>query len=73
MMVHRWNIPLILGDSRMRIVVGSPEEAINWLIHEPNQDTPKWKRAWNACRDVIEGRIRSEDARKAVELAAARG
>ncbi|XAZ26378.1 DUF982 domain-containing protein (plasmid) [Sinorhizobium sp. B11] len=57
----------------MRIVVGSPEEAINWLIHEPNQDTPKWKRAWNACRDVIEGRIRSEDARKAVELAAARG
>lgn len=57
----------------MRIVVGSPEEAINWLIHEPNQDTPKWKRAWNACRDVIDGRIRSEDARKAVELVAARG
>ncbi len=72
MMIHRWKSPLVLGDSRIRIVVGSPEEAINWLIHEPNQDTPKWKRAWKACRDVIEGRIRTEDAKQAVKLAGAR-
>lgn len=72
MLVHRWKKPLVLGDSRIRIVVGSPEEALTWLIHEPNQSTAKWQRAWQACRAVIEGRMRAEDARSAVQLAAAR-
>jgi hypothetical protein len=71
MIVHRWKNPLVLGDNRIRIVVGSPEEAINWLVHEPNQSTPKWRHAWKACRDAIEGRVRAEDARRAVQLAAA--
>ncbi|KWV57986.1 hypothetical protein AS026_30550 [Rhizobium altiplani] len=70
MLVHRWKKPLVLGDNRIRIVVGSPEEAINWLIHEPNQSAPKWIRAWEACRAVTDGRIGAEDARSAVQLAA---
>jgi hypothetical protein len=72
MLVHRWKNPLVLGDSRIRIVVGSPEEAINWLSHEPDQSGDKWRRAWKACRAAIEGRMRAEDARSAVQLAAAR-
>lgn len=72
MLVHRWKKPLVLGDSRIRIVVGSPEEALTWLIHEPNQSTAKWQRAWEACRAVIEGRMRAEDAKPAVQFAASR-
>ncbi|RDJ03527.1 DUF982 domain-containing protein [Rhizobium grahamii] len=71
MLVHRWKEPLGLGDSRIRIVVSSPEEALTWLIHEPDQSTAKWKRAWNACRAVIEGRMKAEDAKPAVKQAAA--
>ncbi|KQV65137.1 DUF982 domain-containing protein [Rhizobium sp. Root1220] len=70
MLVHRWKKPLVLGDSRMRIVVGSPEEALTWLIHEPNQGTTKWQRAWTACVASIKGQVGAEDARTAVQLAA---
>jgi len=71
MLVHRWEKPLVLGDSRIRIVVGSPEEALTWLIHEPNQSAPKWQRAWKACQAVVDGRMNAEDAKTAVKLAAA--
>ncbi|MBW9115537.1 DUF982 domain-containing protein [Rhizobium cauense] len=70
MLVHRWETPLVLGDDSIRIVVGSPEEALTWLIHEPNQSTIKWRRAWEACRAVVEGRMKTEDAKSAVRLAA---
>lgn len=70
MLVHRWETPLVLGDNRIRIVVGSPEEALTWLLHEPNQSTTKWQRAWEACRAVVEGRMKTEDAKSAVWLAA---
>lgn len=72
MLVHRWKKPLVLGDRRIRIVVGSPEEAMNWLIHEPNQTSDKWRRAWQACRAAIDGRMAAEDAKSAVQLAVER-
>ncbi len=72
MLVHRWERPLVLGDNRIRIVVGSPEEALTWLVHEPNQGAAKWQRAWKACKAVVEGRMKAEDAKSAVKLAAAR-
>ncbi|WP_223217111.1 DUF982 domain-containing protein [Rhizobium cauense] len=53
-------------------VVGSPEEALTWLIHEPNQSAAKWQRAWKACQAVVEGRMKTEDAKSTVRLAAAR-
>ncbi|WP_455872869.1 DUF982 domain-containing protein [Rhizobium yanglingense] len=49
-----------------------PEEAMNWLIHEPNQTSDKWRRAWQACRAAIDGRMAAEDARSAVQLAVKR-
>jgi hypothetical protein len=72
MLVHRWETPLVLGDNGIRIVVGSPEEALTWLVHEPNQSAAKWQRAWMACRAVVEGRMKTEDAKSAVQLAATR-
>lgn len=71
MLVHRWETPLVLRDNRIRIVVGSPEEALTWLIHEPNQNSAKWQQAWKACRAVVEGRLKTEDAKAAVQFAAA--
>ncbi|WFU89530.1 DUF982 domain-containing protein [Rhizobium sp. CC1099] len=45
---------------------------MNWLIHEPNQTSDKWRRAWQACRAAIDGRMAAEDARSAVQLAVER-
>ncbi|ULJ74048.1 DUF982 domain-containing protein [Rhizobium gallicum] len=45
---------------------------MNWLIHEPNQNSDKWRHAWRTCRAVHEGRLPPEEARFAVELAAGR-
>ncbi|NNH31004.1 DUF982 domain-containing protein [Rhizobium sp. SEMIA 4085] len=70
MLTQRWKKPLVLGDGRIRIIVGSAEEAMNWLIHEPNQSSDKWRHAWRTCRAVHEGRLPAEEARSAVELAA---
>ncbi|WP_275593274.1 DUF982 domain-containing protein [Rhizobium gallicum] len=72
MLTHRWKKPLVLGDGRIRVIVGSAEEAMNWLIHEPNQNSDKWRHAWRTCRAVHEGRLPPEEARFAVELAAGR-
>jgi hypothetical protein len=46
---------------------------MNWLIHEPNQNTERWRNAWRACHAVHEGQLPAEDARIAVELAATGG
>jgi hypothetical protein len=70
MMVHRWKNPLVLGDSRMRI--GSAEEPMNWLVHEHTRALTNGGALKKAGRDAIAGRMRAEDARKAVQLAATR-
>ncbi|SCW72985.1 Protein of unknown function [Rhizobium mongolense subsp. loessense] len=71
MLIQRWKEPLVLGDGRIRIVLGSAEEAMNWLIHEPNQNSEKWRNAWRTCNAAHEGRLSAEEARSAVQLAAA--
>lgn len=70
MLATRWKNPLILEDRGLRITLGSAEEAMNWLIHEPDQRSERWKHAWQTCRAVHEGRLPPEEARSAVRLAA---
>ena len=72
MLVHRWKKPLVVSDSRIRITVGSPEEAMNWLTHEPNHNSDKWQGAWSACLAAIEGRMPADEARSAVQRVAGR-
>ncbi|UWU18914.1 DUF982 domain-containing protein (plasmid) [Rhizobium sullae] len=44
---------------------------MNWLIHEPNQNSEKWRHAWRTCNAAHEGRLSAEEARSAVQIAAA--
>lgn len=70
MLVTRWSKPLVIHDEGLRISVGSAEEAINWLTHEPHQDTEKWRKALRKCWAAIKGNLPPDAARSAVRLAA---
>lgn len=72
MLANRWKEPVVIQDGRIRITLTSPEEAINWLAHERDQRSDRWRHAWQTCRAVHEGRLPAEEARSAVQLAAQR-
>ena len=69
MLVHRWKKPLIVKDDGLKFVIGSPEEAMTWLIHQPRKASSKFRRAWEACRAVVDERLNSESSRSVVALA----
>ncbi|MGR9170648.1 MULTISPECIES: DUF982 domain-containing protein [Rhizobium] len=69
MLATRWKKPLILEKAGLRITLTSAEEAMNWLLHEPNQHRGSWRHAWHTCRAVHEGRLPANQARSAVQLA----
>ncbi|TCV60025.1 DUF982 domain-containing protein [Neorhizobium sp. S3-V5DH] len=70
MLVTRWKTPVVINDRGIRITLTSPEEAINWLAHERDQRSSKWRHAWQTCRAVHEGRLPADEARSAVQLVA---
>jgi subtilisin-like proprotein convertase family protein len=72
MLANHWKEPVVIQDGRIRITLTSPEQAINWLAHERDQNSGKWRNAWQTCRAVHEGRLSAEEARSAVWLAAQR-
>jgi Protein of unknown function (DUF982) len=69
MLVHRWKKPLVIKADGLKFVIGSAEEAMNWLQHQPEKATSKWRQAWEACKAVVEERLNSEKARSVVALA----
>ncbi|TKT67114.1 DUF982 domain-containing protein [Rhizobium sp. LC145] len=69
MLVTRWDKPIVFEDDGLRISVGSPEEALTWLSHTPNQTSRSWRHAWKTCVAVQEGRRSPDDAKVAVEQA----
>jgi hypothetical protein len=66
----RWKEPVLIESYGLRITVASAEEAVNWLIHEPNRTWPVWLHAWRTCRAVHEGKLPPEKARTALVQAA---
>lgn len=69
MPVTRWETPLVFEDGELRITVGSAEEALTWLKHEPDLDSSTRRHAWRACRAAHEGKLPVEQARSAVQRA----
>lgn len=69
MLVHRWKKPLVIKADGFRFVIGSAEEAMTWLSHQPEKATAKWRQAWEACKAVVEERLNSEKARSVLALA----
>ncbi|WP_262913774.1 DUF982 domain-containing protein [Rhizobium halophilum] len=70
MLANHWKEPVVIRDGRMQISLATPEQAINWLAHERDQNSGKWRKAWQTCRAVHEGKLPPEEARSAVLLVA---
>lgn len=70
MRTTRWKDPVVIYDGWIRITRSSPEEAMNWLVHVRDQNSGKWRNAWQPCRAVHEVKLPADEARSAVMLAA---
>jgi len=70
MLATRWKEPVVIQDGSIRITLSSTEEAMNWLVHERDQNSGRWRNAWQTCRAVYEGKLPADEARSAVMLAA---
>jgi hypothetical protein len=68
MQMNRWGKPIIVERNGMRIILASAEEGMNWLAHQPSQESDIWQHAWHTCRAVHEGRLPAGEGRSAVLL-----